>query len=278
MGIRITILSENSTQVPFGVTAEHGFSAFIETDQGNFLFDTGQGKVLLKNSLILDKDLRSIRFLALSHGHFDHTLGIPEVLQLTGKLDVYGHPNIFLNRYWDHKNGNRQSIGLPFSQDYLESLGARFRLKKTFTEVMNNVFLSGEIIRKTNFEKPDQYMVIQEEKGGWVQDPILDDLSLFLKTPKGLVILLGCAHAGMINIIEHARQKTKQKKIYAVLGGTHLMFSGPGQLEKSIEALQTYNIERIGASHCTGLVGAARLSHAMKDKFFFASAGSVLEV
>jgi len=278
MSVRITILSENSTQIPFGVTAEHGFSAFVETDHGNILFDTGQGRVLLKNSLLLGKDLRSIRLLALSHGHFDHTLGVPDVLQLTGKLDIYGHEDLFLNRYWNHKDGRRQSIGLPFCRDYLENLGARFQLHKTFTEVMENVFLSGEIPRKTDFEKPDQDMVIQGEKGEWVQDPIRDDVSLFINTPKGLVILLGCAHAGMINILEHARQKTGQEKIHAVLGGTHLMFSGPGQLERSIEALQAYHIDRIGASHCTGLIGAAHLFHAMKDKFFFASAGSVLEV
>ena len=278
MGLRITILAENSTEVPFGVTAEHGFSAFVETERGNFLFDTGQGKVLLPNSLILGKDLRGIKFLALSHGHFDHVLGIPQVLEITGKLDVYGHPDIFLERYWDHKDGRLQSIGMPYRRSYLESLGARFQLKKEFTEVLDNVFLSGEIPRKTDFEKTDQNMVIKGEKGDWVRDPILDDLSLFMETPKGLVILLGCGHAGMINIIEHAIEKTGKKKIHAVLGGTHLMFSDPEQLRRSIEALKNYDIDLVGASHCTGLKAGAALYTAMKDKFFFATAGSVLEV
>jgi 7,8-dihydropterin-6-yl-methyl-4-(beta-D-ribofuranosyl)aminobenzene 5'-phosphate synthase len=278
MNLRITILSENSTEVPFGVTSEHGFSAFVETGHGNFLFDTGQGKVLLQNSTLLGKDLRSIRFLVLSHGHFDHTLGMPEVLAITGELDVYGHPDIFLDRYWNHKNGKRQSIGLPYCRSYLESLGARFQLRKEFTKILDNVFLSGEIPRETDFEKPDQDMVIRGDEGDWVQDPIRDDLSLVMETPKGLVILLGCAHAGMINIIEYAKRKTGKEKIHAVLGGTHLKFSGPGQLERSIEVLKSYDIDLIGASHCTGLKAGAYLFCAMKEKVFFATAGAVLEV
>jgi len=278
MSLRITVLSENSTEVPFGVTGEHGFSAFIETDQGNFLFDTGQGKVLLPNSLILGKDLRSIKFMALSHGHFDHVLGVPQVLELTGGLDIYAHPDIFLERYWEHKDGRRQFIGMPFCRGYLESLGARFKFRNEFTEVLDHVYLSGEIPRKTDFESPDQEMRIRGENGTWVQDPILDDLSLFMDTPKGLVILLGCGHAGMINIIEHAKQKTGKKKIHAVMGGTHLMFSNPEQLKRSIEVLKTYDIDRVGASHCTGLKAGAALSNALKDKFFFATAGSVLDV
>jgi 7,8-dihydropterin-6-yl-methyl-4-(beta-D-ribofuranosyl)aminobenzene 5'-phosphate synthase len=278
MSLRITILAENTTQVPFGVTAEHGFSAFVETERGNFLFDTGQGRVLMSNSLFLGKDLRSIKFLALSHGHFDHVLGIPQVLELTGELDVYGHPDIFLERYWDHKDGRLQSIGMPYCRSYLESLGARFQLKKEFTEVLDNVYLSGEIPRMTDFEKTDRNMVIRGEKGDWVQDPIRDDLSMFMDTPKGLVVLLGCGHAGIINIIEHAKRKTGKEKVHAVLGGTHLMFSDPEQLERSIEALETLNIDLVGGSHCTGLKAGAILFNTLKDKFFFATAGSVLEV
>ncbi len=278
MSLRITILSENSTEIPFGVLSEHGFAAFVETEQGNFLFDTGQGRVLLNNSTLLGKDLRSIKFLVLSHGHYDHTLGIPEVLQITGGLDVYAHPDIFLERYWLHKNGERQSIGLPYRKAYLESLGARFQFRSEFIEILDHVFLTGEIPRKTNFEKPDQEMVIMNAGGLWVQDPIMDDLSLIIETPRGLVILLGCAHAGMINIIEYAKNKTGCEKIYAVIGGTHLKFSLPEQEKRSIELLHTYGIEKIGLSHCTGLKAGASLFCTMREKVFFATAGSVLEV
>lgn len=277
MILRITILAENSTAVPFGVTAEHGFSAFVETKHGNFLFDTGQGKVLLPNSMLLGKDLRNIKFLALSHGHFDHVLGVPDVLTMAGALDIYAHEDIFLERYWDRDDG-KLSIGMPYRRNYLESLGARFHLGKEFTEVMDDVFLSGEVPRKTDFEKLDERLVIRGEKGDWVQDPIRDDLSLFMDTPKGLVILLGCGHAGVINIIEHAIDKTGKKKIHAVIGGTHLMASDHGQLIRSIGALKSYDINMIGVSHCTGLKAAAALFNAMKDKFFFATAGSVIEV
>ena len=95
MKTRITILCENLVGKLIG-SGEHGFSAFIETDQGNYLFDTGNGHSVIANSLALHKDLRSIQKIFLSHGHYDHTGGLPEVLKLKGKVDVHAHPHVFL--------------------------------------------------------------------------------------------------------------------------------------------------------------------------------------
>lgn len=95
MTIRLTILCENSVAIPFGVIGEHGFACFVETPDGNYLFDTGQGFGIVQNSLALNKDLRSINAVMISHGHYDHTGGLPEVLKLKGEVNVYGHPDIF---------------------------------------------------------------------------------------------------------------------------------------------------------------------------------------
>ena len=118
-------------------------------------------------------------------------------------------------------------------------------------------------------------MVRQAEN--WVPDPFLDDYSLVLKTPKGLVVLLGCAHAGLINILEHVTTQTGEERIYAILGGTHLGFSPQTQLEHTIQALKGYKVERLAVSHCTGQSPIARLAAEFGDGFAFAPVSFTLD-
>jgi len=277
MELKITILAENSVVVPFDVIGEHGFSAFVEMEGFNFLFDTGQGKALVNNAIALKKDLSSIKFLYLSHGHYDHTGGMVDLLKIKSPLDVYAHPDIFLERYWI-KDNEQKYIGMPFSKAYLKSLGSNFIFHKDFQEIAKNVFSSGEVARKTTFEKIDKEMKIKKETGEFVQDQILDDYSIAIKTRKGLVIILGCAHSGIVNILNHFIEKTEEKEIYAVLGGTHLGFANEEQIQETIKVLDKYNIQKLGVSHCTGLSVSAKLFGKLKERFFFASVGSCLEI
>ncbi|MFO7685519.1 MAG: MBL fold metallo-hydrolase [Desulfobacterales bacterium] len=277
MKTKLTILCENSVGVPFGVIGEHGFACYVETDDCNYLFDTGQGFGIVQNSLALRKDLRDITAIMISHGHYDHTGGLPAVLQLRGPVDVYAHPDIFMERIWSAE-GNTRFIGIPYSRRYLESLGARFRLQTGMVAVGPNVFLTGEIPRTSTFEKGDAKMTAVTPGGERIHpDPLKDDLSLIVDSEKGLILVLGCAHAGMINIIEYALEKTKRDKIYAIIGGTHLGFASDAQFNETLKVIERYNIERIGVSHCTGLPRAAMLHAKLKERFFFGSVGSTLE-
>jgi 7,8-dihydropterin-6-yl-methyl-4-(beta-D-ribofuranosyl)aminobenzene 5'-phosphate synthase len=261
-------------------SGEHGFSAFIETDGGNFLFDTGSGHSVVANSLALNKDLRAIRKIFLSHGHHDHTGGLPEVLKLKGEVDVHVHPDLFLDRMAVLKEEDKETkryVGIPFKKAYLEFLGANFLLSKDFFEVEKEIYLTGEVPRKTPFEKPDSRLFIEME-GKATQDILSDDQSLILNTKKGLVVVFGCAHSGMINILNHVVQKTGKEKFYAIMGGTHLDFLTPEQLEESIKSLKKMKIEKIGVSHCTGMKAAFRLHQEFGDRFFYGYVGSVLEL
>ena len=279
MKTRITILCENLVGKLVG-SGEHGFSAFIEMDKGNYLFDTGSGSSIVPNSLILNKDLKSIRKIFLSHGHYDHTGGLSEVLKLKGKVDVHAHPHVFSDRIAVFKEEDREIkrfIGIRYKKRYLESLGANFVFNTDFTEVEKGLFLTGEVPRQTNFEKADPRL-FSEMDGAMTNDLFLDDQSLILDTDKGIVLILGCAHAGMINIINHVIHKTGKEKFYAIVGGTHLDFLTPEQLEESIKSLKRMEIGKIGVSHCTGMRAAFRLHQEFGERFFYGCVGSVLEV
>ena len=277
MSLKFSILCENSV-VPFcSAIAEHGFSCYVETDQGNYLFDTGQGLGIKHNSILYKKDFSNIEAIILSHGHYDHTGGLEDVLKLSGPKPIYAHPDIFSEHY-KILNGEKVYCGVLANRKYLENLGANFIFNKEFIEIQPGMYLTGEVPKTNNFEDSGKNLKVYSKTGDLVHDPIKDDNTLVFDTEKGLVVLFGCAHTGMINILDYVTGKFNSDKVYAILGGTHLSPANDEQLRRSIEAIEKYKIEHIGVSHCTGLEKASILREKFKDKFFFANVGSKFEV
>ncbi len=276
--MKITVLIENSVGVliPMGLLGEHGLSLWIEYENYKILFDTGQTGAVVDNAIRLGIDLKSADFIVLSHGHYDHTGGLRRVLEYIGRpIDIYAHPDIFALHYVSSPVD--RYIGIPFKKEELESLGARFKFLREGKEIVPGVFFSGEVPRITPFEKVDERMYIKQEEGK-IPDQILDDASLFLKTEKGLVIVLGCAHSGVINIIEHAKKLTGVEDIYAVVGGTHLGPASGKQVEETLVKFAQMGIRVIAANHCTGLGVSAKFKEIFGAKFRFGATGEVLSL
>lgn len=277
MSVQATVFVENTVFSQLGATAEHGWSILLETDDGTYLFDTGQGNVLVNNARVFNKDLAQLDGILLSHHHIDHTGGLLEALKASGNrdVDVFAHPDLFKKSYLTRKN--YKPIGVPFSKATLEEHGANFIYNRAFTEVASNLFLTGEIPRMTDFEYGDAD-IVEKTEAGYVKDEIMDDQSVVVKTKDGLFIILGCCHAGIINTLQHAIRKTGEERIHTVIGGTHLWPVSEEQKEKSIEALKQFDIQRLGVSHCTGFEVGARLAKEFGETFFYCNVGTVVEM
>jgi 7,8-dihydropterin-6-yl-methyl-4-(beta-D-ribofuranosyl)aminobenzene 5'-phosphate synthase len=278
MAVTITTLTENTSGSP-DIIAEWGQSLFIDADGEKILFDTGPSGLVLKNAGKLGIDLGSVKKIVLSHGHYDHTGGLKEVLikmrELGGhdEVEIVGHPDIFGPKYSYIKGIVERYIGIPFPRQELEALGAMFNLSKQPVKIYENIMTTGEVEFTQYYEKIDPVLYVKENDG-FVPDKLADDLGIIIKTGQGLVVLLGCAHRGIVNTLLHARKITGIKEIYAVIGGTHLISAKQEQMSATIEALRGFGIKKLGVSHCTGLPSASILANEFKEVFFFNSAGT----
>lgn len=271
MSLKITVVTENSV-TKRNFLAEHGLSLFIEAGDFKLLFDTGQGLALESNIKNLHIDLKEINAIALSHGHNDHTGGLKQVLSLSGAKAVYGHPGIFDEKYSVNGEGQHSPNGIPFRKDELEQLGAEFHLQREPVLLNKGIILCGQVPRVTDFEELNPHFAVKKE-GQYEIDPLWDDQALLIDTPKGLVVVVGCSHSGLINILRYALQVTDNQQIYAVVGGTHLVAANDEKLHKTIEELKKLKVEKLAVSHCTGFHAQMKLKEAFGHGFILNNVG-----
>lgn len=273
MKVRLTTLCENTAGKP-GLKAEWGLSILIEVDRFKVLFDTGTSTVVTHNARVLGLDLSQIDKIVLSHGHDDHTGGLADVLQVTGSKEIFAHPDIWSHKYTKRPHQDQAAyIGLRFQREALVGMGAQFAYSQKPVQISDNIFTTGEVEMTTGYEEIESNLLVKE-KGILGPDPLADDLSLVIKTPKGLVVVLGCAHRGMINHLRQAQKITGESKIHTVVGGTHLIYASDERIEKTIAELKQWGVQKIGVSHCTGFKATLRLAQAFKDIFFLNNAGT----
>jgi 7,8-dihydropterin-6-yl-methyl-4-(beta-D-ribofuranosyl)aminobenzene 5'-phosphate synthase len=276
MELRITTLSEN-TAGKGSFLGEWGLGILVESDEANILFDTGQSISASHNAELLGVDLSRIDKIVLSHGHYDHTGGLKQCLSKIGKeIEVIAHPDIWQAKYSVGQDEERYN-GIPFSRQELESLGARFRLTAEPVKISQHIMTSGEIPMVTDYETIESNLVVKED-GGYRPDEFRDDQALFITTEPGLVVVLGCAHRGIINTLYHAQNLTGVKEIDTVLGGCHLMKATEERVWLTIDALKELGVKRLGVCHCTGLPASVIIAQEFGERFFFNNAGTMVSL
>ena len=279
MRYTVTTLVENS--VPQGgksLLAEHGLSFYIEAGDCRILFDTGQNLAISNNAQVLGVDLKRIEAVVLSHGHYDHSGGLQSILQTNKKFTLYGHPDLFSQKIKKSNESNRnyKYIGIPIGQNDLENRGVSLKLSRHPVEIAPGVMTSGEIALANDFEDVESGFLLK--KGNDItRDTLADDQCLILESGRGLVVLLGCSHRGVINTLNHVTQLKGTDKIYAILGGLHLGKASDQKLARIIDRLRGFGLEMIGVGHCTGPRAFLALANEFKDRAFFNTVGSVFE-
>jgi 7,8-dihydropterin-6-yl-methyl-4-(beta-D-ribofuranosyl)aminobenzene 5'-phosphate synthase len=260
-----------------GLVAEHGLAVHLDLGTRRLLFDTGQTDAILANAARLGVDLASVDTVALSHGHYDHTGGLAEVLAgIKGEVTVYAHA-VALHRKYHCTAAGARSIGMP--DHCLESLrqsGVNPRTVTGPTEIAPGVFLTGEVPRRHRQEQDDEGFRLDPE--GSRIDSLPDDQSLFVPTPAGTVVLLGCAHSGVINTLDYIRHLTDGQPIKGVLGGMHLRSASDERLAWTIDALRSLSIERLYPAHCTGARATAAFEAAFPGRCFPCGVGLTLNI
>jgi 7,8-dihydropterin-6-yl-methyl-4-(beta-D-ribofuranosyl)aminobenzene 5'-phosphate synthase len=263
--IQVRCLVENTAKPSTEFWGEHGVAWHIQTPDGQVLFDTGQsGDVLLHNVALFGLDLAQIDALVISHAHFDHTGGLSKLLEHTRPgIPLYAHADLFRERF--SKHGDKvESIGMRITCAELES-HVKMRLSADPVEILPGVWTTGEITNRASFEGRSPHHLIRADEGGWQPDPYRDDFSLVLETDEGLVLLLGCGHAGLLNILAQVRARF-EGDIITIAGGTHLTSATGDMLQQAVETLaSTYGAPRIYPSHCSGHRAMMALASAFGD-------------
>lgn len=277
MTIKITTLSENTASTP-NLLAEWGLSILVEIDSLTILLDAGLSSSAAYNAGTLGVDLKKVDRIVLSHGHYDHTGGLQNVLRLMRKkIEIIAHPDIWGEKYSRQRNENTYHyIGIPFQRPVLESLGASFTLSRSPVRITDDVLTTGEVPEITEYEQIEPNRFFIKEDGEFKPDTLSDDLALIINTKPGLVVILGCGHRGLVNTLRHAQKLTRRQEIRMVIGGCHLIGTSTERVRLTLATLHEMDVQKIGVSHCTGLPAAAIMAHELGDRFFFNNTGTRL--
>lgn len=272
---RIYILS-NNTPGRQGFGSEHGLSILILPDQDTYwLWDTGQSSLFLESAGILGLDLRKLKGVALSHGHYDHTDGLSTLLNDIGfNGPIYAHSDFAVDRFKIQEGSAPKPIGL--NKDALPWPLPRFVAVSGSLELVNGLVMISEIPRRHGFHQfVDDFFFDDQRRR---PDPVEDDACLVLLSAAGPVLILGCCHSGLANTLYQVRDLLGINRIFSIIGGLHLIHAPESGLHETIQVLKEFSVQQIYPCHCTGEKSTSFLKEQLPDKVFDIGTGTVIEI
>ncbi|WP_419786012.1 MBL fold metallo-hydrolase [Pseudodesulfovibrio sp.] len=277
--MQLTFLVDNCSLIGTTYLAEPALSILILDEGHRILFDAGYSDAFLKNARQMNKDLLHLDWIVLSHGHFDHTWGLDVLIRHyfeAARSDVrasrprlLAHPEAFVTK----RKGATPEIGMLLAEDKLNTQ-FELALSREPVHLTDRLVALGQIERTLDFETPPP-LGERMEPDGPVPDHMPDDTALAYVSDSGLVIISGCAHAGICNTVEHAKRVTGVDNVRAVLGGFHLLNETPARLDPTTDYLASLNLEALYPCHCTDL--GAKIALARKCSVGQIGSGVTLE-
>jgi 7,8-dihydropterin-6-yl-methyl-4-(beta-D-ribofuranosyl)aminobenzene 5'-phosphate synthase len=276
MALKIVALIDDKAERN-DLKTEHGSSFFIEYGEIRLLFDTGQSGAVVENAEKLGIDLGGVRHIVLSHGHYGHTGGLSAVMEVAKEAHIHLHPEVLDCKYRCISGRSGKYIGMPGEAvELLKNIDeSRIHYNRKSVMLAEGLGLTGQIKRTAYFE--DEDMNLFKDAECRLRDPVDDDQAIFFECIAGVVVVLGCAHSGVINTLKYVQKLCPRKKIFAVIGGMHLDIASEHRLSRTVISLVDSGIQIIAPSHCTGESACGMIKSTMPKQYRAMGTGSVFE-
>jgi 7,8-dihydropterin-6-yl-methyl-4-(beta-D-ribofuranosyl)aminobenzene 5'-phosphate synthase len=261
--LQITVVVENTAH-GVGLLAEHGLAYWLEWDGRHILFDTGQGGALQSNLYRMGLRPDRVDTVVLSHGHFDHVGGLTDVLERDRPVQVMLHPDALGKKFAKNRDGTSREIGMPFpARKALHKPTVELQTAEGPARIADGLMTTGTVPLVNDFETPSSRFFLDEACS--TPDHLPDDQSIFFEADEGTVVLLGCAHSGVINTLRHVSELTGGRPIQAVIGGMHLVDASQERIDRTIAELRPWDLRILAPAHCTGMPATVAMWNAFPE-------------
>lgn len=284
--MKITFLSENKTYNP-GCMAEHGLSLYIEAAGKIILFDTGASDVFAKNAEFLNIDLKRVEHTIISHGHYDHTEGLPFFCSINSNADIYIHKDAFEETYGT-ENGilDKEPCGILWDRNIKDDIMKRATLTDGIFKISEDIVISGTIPNIKEKKTTEKFYIKKVSQNGDIElqeDEMNHEQFLIIRdrntegASRGIYVFSGCSHKGVIPVIRYAKQIFPGERMLGLIAGMHLYSVDQSVRWEVVNEILEENIEMVMPVHCTGINAICDLKQAMGDRCIVANAGDTYE-